>query len=72
MPSLSNVAMRSAGGTNSGEPDVVTFATKSMMDFFVLPSFHEGNGSADCATAVVTGSAQESAAAMRECMSFIV
>ena len=49
VPSLSNVAMRSAGGTKSGEPSFVTFATKSTMAFFGLPSFHDGSGSA-CAS----------------------
>ena len=61
VPSLSNVAMRSAAGTNSGEPSFVTFATKSTMDCFVLPSFHEGSGSAACATAVARDNAHESA-----------
>ena len=45
VPSLSNVAMRSAGGTKSGEPSFVTFATNAMMDCLVFPSFHEGRGS---------------------------
>ena len=38
--------MRSGTGTKSGEPGVVTFVTKSMMDCLALPSFHEGSGSA--------------------------
>ena len=58
-------AMRSAGGTKSGEPSLVTFATNSMMAFFAGPSFHEGSGSAargnrrgqmqryDCSKAIV-------------------
>ena len=48
---MSNVAMRSAGGTKSGEPFLVTLATKSLRDFFVLPSFHDGSvigGLRDC------------------------
>lgn len=44
VPSLSKVAMRSAGGTKSGEPSRVTAATKSSIDCFVAPSFHEGSG----------------------------
>jgi hypothetical protein len=35
--------MRSAGGTKSGEPSPVTAATKSSIDCFVAPSFHEGS-----------------------------
>jgi hypothetical protein len=58
--------MRSAGGTNSGELSLVTFDTKVTMDCFALPSFHDGSGSADCATVVVTAAAQRSAAAMTE------
>ena len=46
VPSLSNVAMRSGTGTKSLLPFVVTFATKSRMDCLVLPSFHDGSGSA--------------------------
>ncbi len=46
VPSLSKVAMRSAGGTNSGEPLFVTFATNWMMDCLAFPSFHDGSGSA--------------------------
>ena len=46
VPSLSNTAMRSATGTTSGEPGVVTFVTYSMIALFALPSFHEGRGSA--------------------------
>jgi hypothetical protein len=45
VPSLSNVAIRSAGGTKSGEPGVVTFFTKVMIDSFALPSFQDGRGS---------------------------
>jgi hypothetical protein len=45
VPSLSNVAMRSAGGTKSGEPGRVTFSTKATMEAFVTPSFHDGRGS---------------------------
>ncbi len=62
VPSLSNVAMRSAAGTNSGDPCFVTFATKSTMDCFVVPSFQERSGSAACAIAVARDNAHESAA----------
>ena len=48
VPSLSNMAMRSASGTKSGEPAFVTFATKATMDCLAVPSFHEGSGSAAC------------------------
>ena len=37
--------MRSAGGTKSPVPGVVTRATKSVIEFFVAPSFQEGRGS---------------------------
>ena len=37
--------MRSATGTNSLPPFVVTRATKSVIDFFVAPSFQDGSGS---------------------------
>ena len=53
--------MRSGIGTKSGKPAVVTFSTKAMMDCLALPSFHEGNGSAANAMAVVKASAQTSA-----------
>jgi hypothetical protein len=46
VPSLSKVAMRSAGGTKSTEPSVVTFPTKATIDIFAAPSFQEGNGPA--------------------------
>src|SRR5216684_3205147 len=45
VPSLSKVAMRSGTGTKSGEPGLVTFSTKAMMDCFAGPSFHDGKGS---------------------------
>ena len=45
VPSLSNTAMRSEGGTKSGEPSFVTFATKARMAFFGAVSFHDGSGS---------------------------
>ncbi len=45
VPSLSNVAIRSAGGTNSGEPLRVTFSTKPTMADRVGPSFQDGSGS---------------------------
>ena len=45
VPSLSNVAMRSAGGTKSGPPAVVTFVTKSRMALLAAPSFQEVSGS---------------------------
>ncbi len=52
VPSLSKVAMRSAGRDEAGEPGVVTAATKSMMDCLVLPSTHDGSGSAARAMAM--------------------
>ena len=39
-------AMRSAGGTKSTEPSVVTFPTMATIDIFAAPSFQEGNGPA--------------------------
>src|SRR6266481_7227030 len=44
VPSLSKVAMRSAGTTKSG-PALVTRPTNSTMACFVGVSFHDGNGS---------------------------
>ena len=49
VPSLSKMAMRSAGGTKSGLPALVTFSTKSTMDCLAAPSFQDGSGSAACA-----------------------
>ena len=45
VPSLSNVAMRSAGGTKSGPPSRVMRATKSIIARLAGPSCHDGNGS---------------------------
>ena len=45
VPSLSNTAIRSAGGTKSGEPSFVTFATNAVIAFFGAVSFHDGSGS---------------------------
>ena len=45
VPSLSKVATRCSTGTKSGPPCWVARATKSMIDFLVGPSFHEGNPS---------------------------
>src|SRR5678810_790633 len=45
VPSLSNTAMRSAGGTKSGAPSLVTVTTKATMDCLAGPSFQEGSGS---------------------------
>src|SRR5262245_20610673 len=42
--------MRSAIGTNSGEPGLVTVATNSTIDRLAGPSFHEGSGSVAWAT----------------------
>jgi len=53
VPSLSKVAMRSAAGTKSVEPALVTFSTKATMAFFDAVSFHDGNGSAAFARAAV-------------------
>src|SRR6187551_3491667 len=49
--------MRSAGGTNSGPPRVVTRATKSRMARFVAPWFQEGKGSAGISGARTEGAA---------------
>src|SRR5579872_194936 len=45
VPSLSNVAIRAAGGTNSVPPCFVTRSTKSRMADFAAPLFHDGS---DC------------------------
>jgi hypothetical protein len=37
--------MRSETGTKSGEPGLLTFSTKAMMDYFAGPSIHDGKGS---------------------------
>src|SRR5436190_847232 len=65
VPSLSNVAMRSSGGTKSDEPSLVTLATKSVIDFLVAPSFHDGSGSAACAVIVTKTTMQASAIVAR-------
>jgi len=72
VPSLSNTAMRSATGTKSGEPSLVTFSTNSTTDFLAVPSFYEGSRSAACATVVVKTSAPTRATAMRWCVRVIV
>ena len=61
VPSLSNVAMRSAGGTKSGEPGFVTLSTKATMAFFGAVSFQEGSRSA--ARAPLAGASAASAMA---------
>ena len=43
---------KSAVGTKSGEPFFVTFATNSLMDCFVGPSFQNGSGPAPSTVAV--------------------
>ena len=45
VPSLSKVAIRSGGGTESGPPSRVTRFTKSTIDRLLTPSFHEARGS---------------------------
>ena len=45
MSSLSKVAMRSATGTKSGKPGLMTFSTKATMAFFGAVSCHEGSES---------------------------
>ena len=57
--------MRSGTGTKSGEPGLVTFSTKAMIDCFAGPSFHDGKGSEACETTVVNAKALTSAAAIR-------
>jgi hypothetical protein len=44
VPSLSKVAIRSAGGTKSGEPCFVTRSTKATMAVLGAVSFHDGSG----------------------------
>ena len=45
VPSLSNTAMRSGGGTKSGEFCRATRSTKATIDFFGPVSFQKGSGS---------------------------
>src|SRR4029079_11673832 len=79
VPSLSKVAIRSGGGTKSGEPSFVTFSTKSIIDFFAAPSFHEGRGpvpsevEGSCARAmvVISANALTSATAKRFLVWFV-
>ena len=54
VPSLSKTAMRSAGGTKSGELFFVTFETNSTIVVFAGPSFHDGSGSDSARTGVTT------------------
>ena len=49
VPSLSNVAIRSCGGTKSGLPSVVTFFTNARIACFEGPSFQDGSGSSAAA-----------------------
>ena len=44
VPSLSNTAMRCAGGTNVGVPGVVTSVTNWTIARFAGPSFQEASG----------------------------
>src|SRR5262245_58425424 len=44
--------MRSAGGTKSGVPSFVTFATNARIAFFDAPSFQLGSGSAEAGAVV--------------------
>ena len=46
VPSLSNVAMRSAGGTKPGLPGCVVSVTNRTIAALVAPAFHDGSGSA--------------------------
>ena len=55
VPSLSNVAIRSATGMNCGPPSVVTAVTKSMIAVFEAPAFQEGNGSAGATAGAAAG-----------------
>ena len=64
VPSLSKMAMRSAGGTKSGEPSLSLVSTKATMAFFGAPSFHDGSGS-DWACACVKASAKSAAHQVR-------
>ncbi len=49
----------------SGEPGVVTFSTKVMMNCLAGPSFHEGNGSVARARVVVKATTTRSAMAKK-------
>src|SRR4029453_1809422 len=71
VPSLSNVAMRSSGGTKSGEPSFVTLATNSTMDCLTAPSLQEGNGSAACALVVMKTTMQANAIVTRFCVGVV-
>src|ERR1700730_11385988 len=56
VPSLSNVAMRSAGGTKSGPPCWVMRATKPVIARLLAPSFHDGSASLCACAGGKTGS----------------
>src|SRR5262245_35965290 len=65
VPSWSNVAMRSAGGTNFGLPCEVVACTNSTIALFAAPSFQEESGSpAGCATALPERRVEIAATAM--------
>ena len=64
VPSWSNVAMRSAGGTNFGLPCVVVVCTNSTIAFLAGPSFQEGSGSV-CASACAPKASAAPSASMR-------
>ena len=56
MPSWSNVAMRSSGGTKLGLARSVVACTKSRIACFAGPSFHEASGVVCACAAVVPNS----------------
>jgi hypothetical protein len=51
---LSKTTMRRGTGTKSGEPSRVTAVTKSTIDCFAAPSFHDGSGAVDIAVCART------------------
>src|SRR5262249_26984257 len=62
----SKAATRSAGGTKSRPPSLVTFATNSTIACFAFPSFHEASGSAARTTvARIDAAATTAATAVR-------
>src|SRR5262245_25431790 len=71
VPSWSNVAMRSAGGTKLGLPCVVVDLTKSTMAFFAAPSFQDGSGSV-CAKATVVARLATTAPSTKRRVGFMV
>ena len=61
VPSLSNTATRSAGGTKSGPPSVVTRATKSTIALVAGVSFHEASAALASSVAAIAGQSRANA-----------